>query len=119
MSPARSMRGMSSPLPTTEQVTTALAGVNDPEIGRPITDLGMVKSVTVDSDGRVDVGIYLTVAGCPMREAITSRVTNAVAAVPGVTGVRVDLDVMSEEQRKAMQAGLRGGQPEQVIPFAQ
>ena len=110
---------MSSPLPTPEQVTTALGGVNDPEIGRPITELGMVKSVTVGSDGRVDVGIYLTVAGCPMREAITSRVTTAVAALPGVTGVRVDLDVMSEEQRQAMQTHLRGGKAEPVIPFAQ
>lgn len=110
---------MSSPLPTTEQVTAALAGVNDPEIGRPITDLGMVKSIAIGPDGGVDVGVYLTVAGCPMREAITSLVTNAVAAVPGVTSVRVDLDVMSDEQRKAMQTGLRGGQPEPVIPFAQ
>jgi ATP-binding protein involved in chromosome partitioning len=111
--------GMSSPLPTPEQVTTALAGVNDPEIGRPITELGMVKSVAVDAVGQVDVGIYLTVAGCPMRETITTRVTNAVAAVPGVTGVRVDLDVMTEEQRKAMQTQLRGGKAEPVIPFAQ
>ena len=79
---------MSSPLPTPEQVTTALAGVNDPEIGRPITELGMVKSVSVGADGRVDVGVYLTVAGCPMRDTITSRVTAAVAALPGVTGVR-------------------------------
>jgi ATP-binding protein involved in chromosome partitioning len=110
---------MSSPLPTPEQVTTALAGVNDPEIGRPITELGMVKSVAVDAVGQVDVGIYLTVAGCPMRETITTRVTNAVAAVPGVTGVRVDLDVMTEEQRKAMQTQLRGGKAEPVIPFAQ
>jgi ATP-binding protein involved in chromosome partitioning len=54
-----------------------------------------------------------------MREAITSRVTNAVAALPGVTGVRVDLDVMSEEQRQAMQTHLRGGKAEPVIPFAQ
>jgi len=111
--------GMSSPLPTTEQVTTALAGVNDPEIGRPITDLGMVKSVSIGPDGRVDVGVYLTVAGCPMRETITSRVTNAVAELPGVTSVRVDLDVMSDEQRKSMQTQLRGGQQEPVIPFAQ
>jgi ATP-binding protein involved in chromosome partitioning len=110
---------MSSPLPTNEQVTTALAGVNDPEIGRPITDLGMVKSIAVGAGGRVDVGIYLTVAGCPMRETITTRVTNAVAALPGVTSVGVDLDVMSEEQRKAMQTSLRGGQAEPVIPFAQ
>ena len=110
---------MSSPLPTSEQVTTALAGVNDPEIGRPITELGMVKSVSVAADGRVDVGVYLTVAGCPMRDTITSRVTEAVAALPGVSGVRVDLDVMSEEQRQAMQTQLRGGRPEPVIPFAQ
>jgi ATP-binding protein involved in chromosome partitioning len=79
----------------------------------------MVKSVAVDAVGQVDVGIYLTVAGCPMRETITTRVTNAVAAVPGVTGVRVDLDVMTEEQRKAMQTQLRGGKAEPVIPFAQ
>jgi ATP-binding protein involved in chromosome partitioning len=110
---------MTSPLPTAEQVTSALAGVKDPEIGRPITELGMVKSVSVAADGLVDVGVYLTVAGCPMRDTITSRVTDAVAALPGVSGVRVDLDVMSEEQRQALQSHLRGGRPEPVIPFAQ
>jgi ATP-binding protein involved in chromosome partitioning len=110
---------MNSPLPTTEQVTSALAGVNDPEIGRPITELGMVKSVSVAAGGLVDVSVYLTVAGCPMRDTITSRVTDAVTALPGVSGVRVTLDVMSDEQRKAMQTQLRGGRPEPVIPFAQ
>jgi ATP-binding protein involved in chromosome partitioning len=110
---------MNSPLPTSEQVTSALAGVNDPEIGRPITELGMVKSVSVAADGLVDVSVYLTVAGCPMRDTITSRVTDAVTALPGVSGVRVTLDVMSEEQRKALQTELRGGRPEPVIPFAQ
>src|SRR5580693_508453 len=110
---------MNSPLPTTEQVTSALAGVNDPEIGRPITELGMVKSVSVAADGLVDVSVYLTVASCPMRDTITSRVTDAVTALPGVSGVRVTLDVMSEEQRKALQTELRGGRPEPVIPFAQ
>jgi ATP-binding protein involved in chromosome partitioning len=110
---------MNSPLPTTEQVTSALAGVNDPEIGRPITELGMVKSVSVGADGLVDVSVYLTVAGCPMRDTITSRVTDAVTALPGVSGARVTLDVMSDEQRKAMQTQLRGGRPEPVIPFAQ
>ena len=110
---------MTSPLPTTEQVTSALAGVNDPEIGRPITELGMVKSVSVGADGLVDVSVYLTVAGCPMRDTITSRVTDAVTALPGVSGARVTLDVMSDEQRKAMQTQLRGGRPEPVIPFAQ
>ena len=110
---------MKSPLPTTEQVNEALSRVMDPEIGRPITELDMVKSVTIGTGGVVEVGIYLTVAGCPMRDAITSRVTEAVAVLSGVTGVRVDLDVMSEEQRGALQTRLRGGRAEPVIPFAQ
>src|SRR6516225_6222213 len=110
---------MNSPLPTAEQVTSALAGVKDPEIGRPITELGMVKSVSVGTDGLVEVGVYLTVAGCPMRDTITSRVTDAVTALPGVSGVHVELDVMSEDQRKALQSQLRGGRAEPVIPFAQ
>jgi len=110
---------MSSPVPTREQVLTALARVNDPEIGRPITELGMVKSIEIADDGRVAVGVYLTVAGCPMRDTITSRVTGAVTPLSGVTSVRVELDVMSEEQRKELQTKVRGGAPERVIPFAQ
>ena len=110
---------MSSPLPTRDQVLTALAGVNDPEIGRPITELGMVKSSEIGSDGAVAVGVYLTIAGCPMRDTITARVTGAVTPLPGVTGVLVELDVMSEEQRKDLQTKVRGGAPERVIPFAQ
>src|SRR5438045_3329051 len=80
----------SSP-PSTEQVTAALAKVNDPEIHRPITDLGMVKGVTVSPEGEVLVEVYLTVAGCPLRDTITRDVTAAVSAVPGVSGVRVSL----------------------------
>jgi ATP-binding protein involved in chromosome partitioning len=110
---------MKSPLPTTEQVNEALSRVKDPEIGRPITELDMVKSVSIGTGGIVEVGVYLTVAGCPMRDTITARVTEAVAALPGVTSVRVGLDVMSEEQRAALQTRLRGGRPEPVIPFAQ
>jgi ATP-binding protein involved in chromosome partitioning len=111
---------MSSPLPTTEQITTALAGVKDPEIGRPITDLGMVKAVDIAQDGTIRVDVFLTVAGCPMRDQITRDVTEAVTAVPGVTKVTVGLDVMSEQQRKDLQTSLRGSsRPEPVIPFAQ
>jgi ATP-binding protein involved in chromosome partitioning len=111
---------MSSPLPSREQVMTALAGVNDPEIGRPITELGMVKSIEIGTDGLVAVGVYLTVAGCPMRDTITARVTGAVTPLAGTTGVRVELDVMSEEQRKELQIKVRGSAvPERVIPFAQ
>jgi ATP-binding protein involved in chromosome partitioning len=102
-------------MPTREQVESALAGVQDPEIRRPITELGMVKDVRIDG-GAVHVDVYLTVAGCPMREEITQRVTRAVADVDGVTGVTVALDVMSDEQRREMRARLGG--PEREIPFS-
>ena len=59
----------------------ALATVDDPEIHRPITELGMVKSVVV-VDGVADIGVYLTVVGCPMRETITKRVTDGRLARP-------------------------------------
>jgi ATP-binding protein involved in chromosome partitioning len=105
-------------LPTPEQVATALSTVNDPEIHRPITELGMVKSIEVTPGGVVQVAVYLTVSGCPLRDTITRDVTAAVAKLPGVTAVRVDLDVMSEEQRRELQTTLRGGKPEREIPFA-
>ncbi len=104
--------------PTQAQVAQALGSVLDPEIRRPITDLGMVKGVEI-SGGEVRVEVYLTVAACPLRDTITRDVTEAVSKLPGVTSVRVDLDVMSEEQRKALQTQLRGGRAEPVIPFAQ
>ena len=104
--------------PSIEQVNQALAGVNDPEIHRPITELGMVKSVEVARDGTVRVEVWLTVSGCPMRDTITREVTAAVSRLPGVSSVRVALDVMSEEQRRALQSTLRGGKPEKEIPFA-
>jgi ATP-binding protein involved in chromosome partitioning len=107
--------------PTVEQVTQALAGVNDPEIHRPITELGMVKDVQVAADGTVRVDVWLTVSGCPLRDTITREVTTAVSALAGVRRVQVELDVMSEEQRRELQTRLRGasGKQEREIPFAQ
>jgi ATP-binding protein involved in chromosome partitioning len=119
MSPDSASAASSVVLPSPEQVTQALSTVNDPEIHRPITELGMVKSVGIAPDGNVAVTVYLTVSGCPMRDRITRDVTAAVAAVPGVTGVAVTLDVMSDEQRRELQGRLRGGRPEREIPFAQ
>jgi ATP-binding protein involved in chromosome partitioning len=78
----------------------------------------MVDSVEVSVDGTVDVRLLLTVAGCPMRETLTQRTKAAVGAVPGVTAVRVDLGVMSEEQRAALGTMLRGGRAEPEISFA-
>jgi ATP-binding protein involved in chromosome partitioning len=105
--------------PSPAQVTQALDGVQDPEIHRPITELGMVKNIDIAADGAVLVEVWLTVSGCPLRDTIIREVTAAVTKVPGVSSVRVVLDVMSEEQRRALQSQLRGGKAEPVIPFAQ
>lgn len=97
----------------------ALAKVDDPEIRKPITELGMVKSVAIDDDGNVHVEVYLTTAGCPLRTEITQRVSKAVADVPGAGAVTVELDVMDDEQRTTLRKQLRGDSADPVIPFAQ
>ena len=100
-------------------VHTALAKVIDPELRRPITELGMVKSVEVGPDAAVHVEIYLTTSACPKKSEITERVTQVVADVPGTGAVRVSLDVMNDEQRTELRKSLRGDAAEPVIPFAQ
>jgi ATP-binding protein involved in chromosome partitioning len=102
-----------------QAVRAALAKVIDPELRRPITELNMVKSVTVAPDGAVHVGIYLTTSACPKKAEITDRVSAAVADVPGTGAVSVELDVMSDEQRTELRKQLRGDAAEPVIPFAQ
>jgi ATP-binding protein involved in chromosome partitioning len=113
---------MSAPASTIEDaIQAALATVDDPEIRRPITELGMVKGFTVAGSG-VKVELLLTVAGCPLRDKLTNDITAAVTTIPGITTVEIDFGVMTEEQRKALQATLRGGgaeSAEPVIPFAQ
>ena len=103
--------------PAVEQVRAALAKVNDPEIHKPITELGMVDAINVSDAGQVDVRVLLTVVGCPMRDRLTNDVTAAVRALPGVTGVSVAFGVMDDAQRSALQTSLRGGQVSRDIPF--
>jgi len=100
-------------------VTAALSRVQDPEIRRPITELGMLDALAVDEAGVVSVRVLLTVAGCPMREKLTADVTGAVSAVPGVNSVRLELGVMSDAQRTELRTTLRGDNPVNEIPFAQ
>nr|WP_300143952.1 Mrp/NBP35 family ATP-binding protein [Propionicimonas sp.] len=102
----------------TTAVHTALATVIDPEIRRPITELGMVDSVDVDASGLAAVTVLLTIAGCPLSNTIESDVTKAVSSVPGVTGVNLTLGTMNDEQRAALKKQLRGGREERAIPFA-
>jgi ATP-binding protein involved in chromosome partitioning len=104
--------------PLVPQIRQALQRVDDPEIRRPITDLGMVDGIDVDTEGRARVRVLLTVSGCPLRDTLHRDVTAAVGAVSGVASVDVELGVMSDEQRAALRELLKGGQAEREIPFA-
>jgi len=107
------------PQPNTEAIHAALATVDDPEIRKPITELGMVDSVSVGADGAVAVRVLLTVPGCPMKEQLTRDVTAAVSRVEAVASVAVELGVMSDAQRGELRTKLRGDAPANEIPFAQ
>jgi len=106
-----------------EAVRAALATVQDPEIRRPITELGMVRSIEVepvaDAGARVVVGLDLTTSGCPLKDTLTRDITAAVAPLDGVAEVVVQLGVMSAEQRAGLRRLLRGTDAEPTIPFAQ
>jgi ATP-binding protein involved in chromosome partitioning len=117
------MPAVDDPTALVDAVRAALASVQDPEIRRPITELGMVRSVDVGPDGAggtlATVGLDLTTPGCPLKDTLTRDVTAAASRVPGVTSVHVAMGVMSPEQRTELRSMLRGGSPEPVIPFAQ
>ncbi|HEY0249296.1 MAG TPA: P-loop NTPase [Gryllotalpicola sp.] len=99
-----------------DRVSAALEHVLDPEIRRPITELGMVSSVAVDAGGQASVGIRLTIVGCPAADRIEADVRAAVAAVPGVSGVEIAVSVMSATERAALTERLRGGRG-RTMPF--
>ncbi len=101
-----------------DALTAALATVIDPEIRKPVTELGMVDHVAVDEDGRVAVTILLTVAACPLKDTLTKDTTEALLRVEGVSAVDVTLGVMDDEQRQALKTQLRGGVAEREVPFA-
>jgi ATP-binding protein involved in chromosome partitioning len=103
--------------PAAASLHAALATVIDPELRRPITELGMVDSVEADDAGRVRAVVRLTVAGCPLRETITKDATEALLRLDGVTEVSVELTVMTAEQRAALKDQLKGSGAERGIPF--
>src|ERR1019366_7990681 len=99
------------------QIHSVLAQVQDPELHRPLPDLGMVESVRFDN-GVATLTIKLTISGCPMRDRLHSDITEAVIAIEGIHSVLIEFGVMTEEEREAVKKLLRGGR-EKFNPFAQ
>lgn len=98
-------------------INAALATVSDPELHRPLPDLGMVERVGFEN-GVADLKILLTIAGCPMRDRLQKDVKEAVSKVSQVKEINLEFGVMNEEQRNNVKTLLRGGR-EKFIPFAQ
>lgn len=95
--------------PSHEQLIDALRPVEDPELHRSIVDLGMVRRAECNRRGVAEIVVALTVAGCPLRNEITNRVTTAVRALAGVTDVKLEFTVMNDSEREAVRAMLQGG----------
>ncbi|MFL5122955.1 MAG: Mrp/NBP35 family ATP-binding protein [Microvirga sp.] len=93
---------------THEEILKALGRVIDPELRKPVTELGMVRDVQIDG-GAVAVTIALTVVGCPLRSSFEDQVQQHIAPLPGVVSVSLQFDVMSPDERAALTTKLRGG----------
>ncbi|HKG04100.1 MAG TPA: Mrp/NBP35 family ATP-binding protein [Conexibacter sp.] len=97
-------------MPTQDQIREALRAVIDPELRQDIVTLGMVRSIDAHANGVVDVTVSLTTPGCPIRNTFQTNVTSAIRALDGVTGVNVSFDVLSDQEKGALQQKLgRGG----------
>src|SRR5688572_27299963 len=100
-------------MPTSEQVNDSLRAVIDPELRQNIVELGMVRSIEIGGDGRVDVCVSLTTPGCPIRSHFEQAVVREVSALEGVNSVGVSFDVLSDEEKGKLQQALgRGSLPE-------
>ena len=100
-----------------EALNEALTTVQDPELHRSITELGMVEELTEDN-GAVSIKILLTISGCPMQDRLRGDITTALKNVEGVKTVDLAFGVMSQEQRDYVKKVVRGGR-EKTITFAQ
>jgi len=95
---------------THDEIRKALEAVIDPELRQNIVELDMVRSIEIREGGVVDVVVSLTTPGCPIRNHFQTGVTNAVKAIEGVTEVNVSFDVLTDQQKAAIQQKLgRGG----------
>lgn len=98
---------MTSERATPEDLRNMLRAVIDPELGSNIVELGMVRDITIDDDGRATVGVALTTAGCPLRAQIQRDVRDRVGSAAGITSVKIDWGEMTQDEKAAAMAKAR------------
>jgi len=76
-------------MPSSQQVLEALGGIKDPDLGRDVVSLGMIKELEVSPEGKVSFTFELTTPACPVRDRFKSQAEDAVGGIAGVTGVEV------------------------------
>ena len=103
-------------MPTREQIQDVLREVIDPELRKDIVTLGMVRSIEQPEEGRVDVVVSLTTAGCPIRAHFEKAVVEKVSSL-GVGHVTVGFDVLSDQEKQSLsqRLGRGGGLPEGAL----
>jgi ATP-binding protein involved in chromosome partitioning len=102
-------------MPTTDEIYAALSTVHDPEIHRPLTELNMVAGIAL-KDNEVLLDIKLTVAGCPMRDEISKRISTAISNLDNTLTTNITFSVMTDAERAALRTQLKGG-VERENPF--
>ncbi|VXB44320.1 Mrp/NBP35 family ATP-binding protein [Pseudoclavibacter sp. 8L] len=106
-----------SDVTTADSIWSALARVSDPELRRPLTELGMIERVDERSDGSFEVELRLTIVGCPAARQIEREVRSAIESVIDVAEYDLEIGVMTPEQRTALTERLRGSRAGRVHPF--
>jgi len=94
-------------MPDRDEVMRALEQVDDPELGRSVVELGMVRNVEVDQ-GDISITISLTIPGCPLRDSFHSQIDEHVGALEGVRSIELSFDVLSAEEKATLASKLRG-----------
>lgn len=95
--------------PSSDQILSVLSAIKDPDLGRDVVSLGMIKDLVIGADGRVSFTFELTTPACPVRDRFQTMASKLVADLPGVTAVdlKMTANVRSAFNRR---------QPNQVIP---
>jgi ATP-binding protein involved in chromosome partitioning len=102
---------------TVDLIHAALARVNDPELHRPLPDLGMVESVEVNGS-TAHIKIKLTIEGCPMKDRLEADIQRELLGVANISDLALTFGVMTEDERNNVKKMLRGGR-DKFNPFAE